>query len=154
MTAKLPEQINLPADIGEPIAVVLLQRIHDASQLLPDSHEVSRCFVSRLVAPDGNLRYQSVWMFAGKVVVEVKNPLETTVLHDVVRIADAVDWVQLATRNYDFQEATNESYLELEFTTTDGYSGTLYATGQGCSELMDLYRNRFVTNYAALAPDG
>ena len=150
MTAELPDPIALPADIGESIAEVLRLRISNASRLLPDNHKVSQCFVSRLVAPDGNLRYQSVWMFAGKIALEVRNPLETTVLHDVVRIADAVDWVRLATRHYDFQETTDESYLELEFTTTDGYSGILYATGHGCRELMDLYRDQFVANYVAL----
>ena len=48
---------------------------------------------------------------------------------------------------YNFGEPADDSQLGLEFTTIDGLSTELTATGEGCARLMEVYRDRFLANF-------
>ena len=106
-------------------------------------------FVSTSQSGSG-VSYDGVWLFTPRYVSEIRNPLNTgRVQHEIARLSGLVDWVRLTARNYDFQMPQQESQLELEFTTSDGYGSTLAGVGLGCDRLMEVYRERFLKNIAA-----
>ena len=96
---------------------------------------------------DSGVSYDGVWLFTSKYVAEIRTPLRMgRVQHDVARFRGLVDWVRLTARHYDFQRSHEESQLDLEFTTSDGLSGTLSGVSFRCEHLMKIYRERFLEN--------
>ena len=96
----------------------------------------------------GGPDYTSVWLFTKNLVVEIRNPLnEGRIQYEIAPFRQAVDWIRLNARRYEFEEPTETSQLDLEFTTMDGLSAGLSATGQGCRHLMTIYRDRFLANF-------
>ena len=94
------------------------------------------------------MNYLGLWLFTPQLIVEIRNPLgQNRFQCEMARFKHAVDWIRLSARKYDFRDHTPESELDLEFTTTDGLSSALSATGEGCPELMRIYRKRFLTNF-------
>ena len=134
--------IAIPEYIEEPIRNKLLKAIELVSSNLPESPDevyVSTTFDQPQIS--------AVWLFTPNLISEIRHALTPDrIQHDVAQFAGTVDWLRLNARKYAFQEATDESQLDLEFTTTVGLSGTLYATGKGCPRLMELYRDRFLPN--------
>ena len=57
-----------------------------------------------------------------------------------------MDYIRLTSQDYDFVTATTESELSLEFTTSDGLSGTITAIGVACDDLLLVYKDRFRDN--------
>ena len=96
----------------------------------------------------GEPNYLGVWLFTEKLAVEIRNPLNRArIQYDMFRFSDAVDWIRLNARNYEFTDPVEDSELELEFSTIDGVSGILSANGAGCHYLMEVYKSRFLQNF-------
>lgn len=94
-------------------------------------------------------QFDSLWMFTEHYFGEVRNPLANPqrLNFDVAPLKNSVDWLRLNAREYpNMAGATETSRLELEFSTTDGLSGTLYAVGADCDRLMEIYRSYFQAN--------
>lgn len=114
---------------------------------LPAGEEVEARFVSNPPSGGGPSNI-SVWIFTRNLVVEVRNPhIDGRIQHDLAPFRESVDWMRLDAHNYNFEDVRPESRLKLEFTTRDGLNGELYATGEACSELMGIYRKRFLPNF-------
>ena len=137
--------IELPEYIEAPIREKLGKVIATVSSNLPEEPDEAFSSVS---SGEGGRTYPNTWLFTRNLVVEIRNPLsQDRIQHDLARLAESVDWIRLNARKYEFGDATEDSQLELEFTTTDGLAGTLSATGQGCIRLMEVYRSRFLANF-------
>lgn len=96
--------------------------------------------------------YFSIWLFTPQLAVKIRNSfVQSRVQYEMARIRDVVDWVRLSAREFNLSQPTKDSQLDLEFTTTDGASGELSAKGEKCSDLMDLYEERFRPSFAAFA---
>ena len=139
MTAKP----NLPEYIEPPIREKLEEAIEAVAPHLPEPPE--ECFVSTQATEP---RVPSIWLFTKHLLVEIRLPLsKERVQFDFARLHRSVDWIRLNARRYDFAHAVDDSVLELEFTTTDGTNSELSATGEGCTRLMEVYRERILRNF-------
>ena len=139
---------ELPAYIEAPIKAKLGHRIEAVCKSLPDTETLDRIFVSTSSGEGGRPNYPSIWLFTQHLIVEIRNPLSSDRMqHELAPFFKAVDWIRLNARKYEFADPSDESQLELEFTTKDGYSGELSASGKACSDLIDVYRQRFLPNF-------
>ena len=137
--------IKLPEYIDEPIREKLLKVMATVIENLPE--KPIEAFVSTN-ASRAELNYIGVWLFTPRLAVEIRRPLvQARIQYDMFRFKDAVDWIRLNARMYEFKDPVEDSQLDLEFTTTDGVSSTLSANGEGCDKLMDVYRERFLPNF-------
>ena len=133
--------------LEEPIRDKLLHVIQLIRSNLPEAPV--DVFVSTSPG-SSSVSYDGVWVFTPNFVSEIRRPLTSgRVQHEVARLKGLVDWVRLTARDFEFQEPRQESQLDLEFTTSDGYSGTLTGTGAGCERLMEVYRKHFLGNITA-----
>ena len=116
-------------------------------QNLPDGEQPQDIFVSNPQNGGGPTNI-SVWLFTQTCVVEIRNPhIDGRIQHDLAPFKDSVDWIRLDARRFKFGDPEPESELALEFTTADGLSGELLASGEGCSRLMEVYREKFLPNF-------
>lgn len=144
--------IDLPEYIEEPIRNKLDRVVASVIKNLPE--EPQGAFVSTSVR-QGTLNVLSVWLFTPKLVVEIRKPLsQARIQYDMARLMDAVDWIRLIAHDYEFGEPSEDSRLDLEFTTTDGVSSVISANGEGCRRLMEVYRNRFLPNFTGTRDTG
>lgn len=139
--------IVLPDYIEDPIRGKLDKVKTTVIKNLPGDELPDEVFVSTS-SSQGSLSYLGVWLFTPRLVVEIRNPLsQARIQYEIARFKDAVDWIRLNARNYEFGEHSANSELELEFTTEDGLSSVLSANGEGCRRLMEVYRDRFLPNF-------
>ena len=121
-------------------------------QNLPSDEQPEDIFVSNPPTGQGPSNI-SVWLFTPNLVVEIRNPhIDGRIQQDLSPFKDSVDWIRLDARRFKFNDPDPESELALEFTTTDGLSGELLASGEGCSRLMEIYRRRFLANFTGTLP--
>ena len=139
--------VELPSYIEKPIQEKLLKVIDTVCKHLPEQP----CDVFVSTSPNGSgPNYPSVWLFTPHLLVEIRNPLnQNRIQCDMAEFKDAVDWIRLNARKYDFESLKNDSELDLEFTTRDGLTGELSASGEGCAHLMEIYKRRFLLNFTA-----
>ena len=140
--------VELPTYIQAPIKNKLDEIIEKVSDNLPEKAE--EAFVSTS-SSEGELKYLAVWLFTRRLLVEIRNPLSQKRIHfDLATLRESVDWIRLIATNYEFKEESKDSELILEFTTTDGLSSELSANGQGCTQLMSIYRERILPNFTGI----
>ena len=138
---------DLPSYIELPIREKLANVIDIVTPHLPEK-QVEAVFVSTNTG-EGGPKVLSVWLFTKNLIVDIRGPLrKDRIQFDFARFSKAVDWIRLNARRYDYESPGIDSQLELEFTTTDGLATELSATGEGCTHLMEVYRNRFLANLA------
>ena len=137
--------LELPAYIEKPIQEKLLKVIDTVCENLPE--QPSEVFVSTSSNGIGP-NYPSVWLFTRNLLVEIRHPLnQDRIQFELFPFRDAVDWMRLNARKYDFKKLTKDAELDLEFTTKDGLTGELSATGDACAHLMKIYKGRFSVNF-------
>ena len=137
--------ITFPEYIDGPIRQRLVEITELVRQRLPEApHEV---FVSTS-SEEESLNYLGVWLFTPRLVVEIRGPLRNARIHyEIARFRDAVDWIRVNARNYEFGKCDRGSELEVEFSTQDGLTSVLSANGEGCGRLMEVYENIFLPNF-------
>ena len=133
--------------IDAPIAGQMNKVVAIVCNNLPPNETPEEIFSSVSLGQGANA-YPNIWVFTQHLVVEIRHPLDKDrIQYDLVRFNHAVDWVRISAWNFAFEDPTEDSQLELEFTTTDGFSGVLSATGAVCRQLMDIYQSRFMDNF-------
>ena len=140
-------QLEVPSYIDSRFREKMKSLMPVISENLPSGEALVDVFVSNPRGGDPQIRF-SAWLFTENLVVEVRNPhFDDRIQHDLAPIRECVDWIRFDARNYDFSEYTPESELSLEFSTKDGLTGELFASGEGCKRLMEIYRSRFLPNF-------
>jgi len=114
--------------------------------------EIKVAFVSEVPreTQTGDTRYEAIWVFTNQYIGEIKNPLGSAgsqSSYDIALLTHRVDWVRLTRKEYDLQKATSDSRLAIEFSTSDGVTGTISSVGQGCDDLMKVYMEQFKPNF-------
>ena len=138
-------------EVPDYIGCVLRERVQSLvaviEKTLPSGQSTVDIFVSN-PRPEGGRAISSSWLFTQNFVVMIRDPRsdERLLQYDIAPFKDSVDWVRFNSRNYAFGDAVPESDLILEFTTKDGFSGELSASGEGCDHLFRIYRDRFLPN--------
>ena len=139
---------TLPAYVEAPIREKLQKIVDAVMPILPQQPE--EIFVSRTLTSNAP-NYPSVWLFTKRLIVEIRNPLNQSLLQfEMARLAGSVDWIRLYVRKFDFHNPGEDSELDLEFTTADGLSSTLSGSGEACDHLMSIYRERFLPNLVGI----
>ena len=138
-------------EVPEYIGCVLRDRFQNlvavVEKTLPENQSAVDVFVSNPRAEGGRAIANS-WVFTQNLVILIRDPRdERRLQYDMAPFKDSVDWMRFNVRNYEFGDAGPESDLVLEFTTKDGFSGELLASGEGCSHLLRIYRERFLPNF-------
>ena len=143
-------KISVPVYINEQIRDRLQKVIEVVVPNLPEVPvEVFVCMDTR----EGRTNWPAVWLFTANLVAEIRNPLDRDrIQHDIAPFTDAVDWLRLTGRKYEFKESKEESELVLEFSTVDSLSGTLSAVGPACDHLMEIYHGQFLKNFVGISP--
>ena len=142
--------ILLPQDLPKPLVGRLEAMIAAIQPTYPE--EIQTAFASRVrgVADDATAerRFQSLWLFTDHYLGEIRNPFAggLRLNYDITPLAHTVDYIRLTSQDYDFVTATTESELSLEFTTSEGLSGTITAIGVACDDLLLVYKDRFRDN--------
>ena len=137
---------TLPSYIDESIQKRLNAVMRTVTNHLPD--DPVEVFVS-VGLSQGQSNYPNLWMFTNELAVEIRNPLNRRrIQFDMFAFSNSIDWIRLSARNYDLSDPEDDSQLELEFSTVAGVSSVLLASGEGCCELLQLYKERFLTNFA------
>ena len=140
--------VNLPEYIEAPIREKLQKALTGVMENLPETPE--EAFVSTSLSDDAPI-YRGIWLFTPKLVVEIRNPLnQDRIQYEIAPFKKAVDWIRLNARKYEFDNPTKDSQFDLEFTTKDGLSSELSAIGQGCQDLLRIYRERFLPNFTGV----
>ena len=144
--------IEIPRYITGETRRVLSDVACKVEDLLPET--VQDTFVSTR-SSQGSLVHSGVWLFSESLIVEIRDPMSNKTQFEIGRIRNDVDWIRLTARNFDLAENSgstespgNRAELDLEFTTRNGLSCEITANGRGCSDLMRLYRKRFIDNWA------
>lgn len=140
----------LPQDLPKPLAGRMEALIAAIQPTYPETIQIAFASRVRGVSDDATAerRFQSLWLFTDHYLGEIRNPLagELRLNYDITPLAHIVDYIRLTSQAYDFQTATTESELSLEFTTSEGLSGTITAVGIGCDDLLLIYKDRFRDN--------
>ena len=137
--------IKLPKYLDEAVQERLHNITANVVEIIPE--KPVEVFVST-TSNQGQLNYLGIWLFTSNLAIEIRHPLsQHRIQFDIFRFKKAIDWIRLNARSYDFSDPVENSQLDLEFTTVDSASGVLSANGQGCRHLMQIYKNRFVTNF-------
>lgn len=135
--------------IDQPIADRLNKAVDVVCANLPPN-EMPEEIYSSVSLGQGASAYPNVWVFTQHLILEIRHPLaKDRIQFELVRFKHAVDWIRVNAWNFAFEDPTEGSQLELEFTTTDGFSGVLSATGIACRDLMDVYQRRFLANFVS-----
>ena len=138
-------------EVPEYIGCILRDRVGSLIPLiertLPEGQSTVALFINN-PRPEGGRSTSSCWLFTQSLVVRIRDPRdEGRLQHDIAPFKDSVDWVRLNSRYYEFEGSDSESDLVLEFTTKDGFSGELVASGEGCSHLFRIYKEQFLPNF-------
>jgi hypothetical protein len=136
-----------PDYMEAPVRHKLTEVMQTVIEKLPEKPDKAFVCTDRSV---GARSYFCIWLFTQKLMVKIRNSLnQDRIQYEMYRFENAVDWIRLNARRYDFKKPMSDSQLDLEFTTTDGVSDELSATGEGCHYLMEIYHDRFLSNFVA-----
>ena len=123
-------------------AVKKLLRSHEAMK----GEVPQEIFVS--VSNGGGRIDFTVWLFTKSLIVQIRNPIDKErIQYEMARFEKAVDWIRINTRRFDLEQTHDDSEFDLEFSTMDGLSHELSASGAGCRKLMELYEKQFLPNF-------
>ena len=148
MTIAVPDYID--DKVKEKVNAVLKL----VGQTLPSNEKPEDIFVSNPLADEGPTNL-SAWIFTRCYIVEIRNPhIDGRIQYDVAPLKDSVDWIRLDARRFKLHDPEPESQLALEFSTTDGFSGELLASGKGCSRLMEIYGQQLLKNFTRRPAEG
>lgn len=145
------ERPELPEYLNREVRSAISGVIDNVVPLLPEQ-VVKAMFVctKRRNPNDSRLEYPDVWLFLDDIIVQIYRPREERLQFEFSRFKNQIDWIRLTAAEYNPARPdviSEESVLELDFTTKDGVSNDLSANGEGCPELLRMYREQFIPNW-------
>ena len=126
--------------------------VDSAVKKLLKNHEATKDEVPREIfvslSNGGGRIDMTVWLFTKSLIVRIRNPIDKErIQYEMARFENAVDWIRINTRRFDLEQTHDDSEFDLEFSTMDGLSHELSASGDGCRKLMELYEKQFLPNF-------
>lgn len=116
---------------------VLLERVrflYDvATKMCPE--KIEKLFVDDYITKDKTRAYESIWFFSQGFILEAHN-FETDYEIDIVPTKGFRLAMEL--KDYNFNEATEDSRLRVFMTFAEDISGELKATKENCDVLRDI----------------
>lgn len=107
--------------------------------------EVEDVFVSEYVNPEGRRVFESLWLFTRTYTYEAKSFLSADVF-DGAPLARRIDYWTISRAEYDFDTATDQSRMALDFTLAGRNPCHLKASGRNCSHLRHIFTRHVLPN--------
>lgn len=105
--------------------------------LLIKEFDIEDIFVSEFKNEEGETEYENLWFFTSDKTLEAKN-FAFKDDYDIAIIKDSVKYLKFTKNNFDFENATQNSRLNVEAVTTDDVQVHLKASGENCTKLFSL----------------
>ena len=126
----------------------LIQRVEHFHDLYTNLlvTEPTHIFVTDLISEDDLRSYDSLWFFNDSQALEAHRFVDDEAF-DLGGVSEVTLW-RIDQEAFVANEATSESRLKVTFSSRDGISGDLRATGNNCDYLWRLVRDWFVPRSA------
>jgi hypothetical protein len=111
--------------------------------------ELTDVFASEHRDAEGRQAIESIWLFTGNCVGEIKNVTSGEESYDLTPLRKSVLWVQVSFKEFDLETPSDSSRLTVEFALVGGISGTLRATRGNCLHLFKILKEKFHANMVA-----
>ncbi len=98
--------------------------------------EIDDVFVSEYVDDENNRHYESMWLFSENRIAEAKSFLTEDRFDSAI---PRLKYWELTKRDYEFDETTKESRLNVRFSVIGEVSGELKASAENCSILKNVF---------------
>lgn len=127
---------------------VLIERIHGLYQayaaLLDEA--IAASFVSEYRDENGERVFEALWLFSEHFAMEAKLLGEAEDQFDFVPHKDSVRHVIVRKKDFDLATAQPQSRMAVDVWFTDQRYGVLKATGENCTALARLVKERMLPN--------
>jgi hypothetical protein len=136
------EFINYAEEIG--LTAPFIEKVKDIFNFYSSTGlgEIVDIFITDYIAEDGTRRYESVWFFSEKYIMEAKNFLFEDDF-DIAPFKRRVKYWNVKMLDYDFIKATEKSRLTLFISMDTGLVCKLKASKENCD-----YLNKIMRKYA------
>jgi hypothetical protein len=118
-----------------------------AEKLYPG--ELTDVFASEHRDAEGRQAIESIWLFTGNCIGEIKNVASEDESYDLTPLLKSVLWVQVSFKEFDLETPADSSRLTVEFALIGGVVGTMRATRGNCLHLLKILKEKFHKNMAA-----
>lgn len=99
--------------------------------------QIADIFVSEYVDKEGQRHYESLWAFAGDLMLEAKS-FVTKDDFDAARLRGNVVYWRARVEHYDFENSESASRMTVDLNAREDVGGTLRASGENCDALRDI----------------
>lgn len=114
----------------------------------PDA--IDEIFINEYSDKEGNRHYESLWLFSKNAAMEAKRFLQEDDFDSTPLMGQVKYWTVKKTE-YDFDKASPQASMTLEFSLVSGVSGNLHASGLNCDHLKRIFLSHIVPNAAQSA---
>jgi hypothetical protein len=125
---------------------ILINRVEGVlnfyQSIYPD--EVQDIFISEFIKDDGTREYESLWLFSPRLAMEAKE-FVTRDDYDAAALTDVIHW-EIKKKDYDFEQATEQSRLFVSFSTQARVSGDLKGSRENCAFLKNTFLKYIAAN--------
>jgi len=111
------------------------------------SADIQDIFVTDYLQDDGSRNYENLWFFSRNHCMEAKQFIKDDDF-DIITMGKRIITWRIKKINYDFNNATSESRLNVVFILPHLRSGTLKASKENCDSLRDIFKKYIVPNLA------
>lgn len=113
-------------------------------EMCPD--EITDIFVTDYIKNDMEREYESLWFFSEKFMMEAKKFI-TNENFDMMPFKKKILYWNTISKNYDFNEATEESRLNVHVVVFPGQSfADFKASRENCNDLRDIILKHIIPN--------
>ena len=107
--------------------------------------EILDIFICDLKNKDGSRTYTSLWLFTERYCIECHNFL-TEDNFDFTPYYKRIAYCNTTSHEFDFQNATENSFVNIHFALPNSILGDLITTGLNCEKAVKIYQNYIVQN--------
>lgn len=107
--------------------------------------EIKDVFISEYITSEGQKVYENLWGITESFVLEAKN-FRAEIDIDLTKYTNKLNYMQLKTESYDFENVNQNSRMTLYLHITHGFSASFKATGLNCRKLDYLIKSYFKSN--------
>ena len=131
--------------IGIPTAIK--SRVEEVCEFYTEicSEELLDIFISDYIKDDRSREYTSIWFFSETFGMEAKQ-FVTEDDFDITPLKDKIVYCDVKKSRYDFNEATDESRMTINFILNTGVNGYMQASGKNCDHMKIIANKYFMGN--------
>lgn len=133
------DKLNLSRIMRERIDEVLIMNQRIISDDFKD------IIINDTKSQDGEINYNSLWIFSEKYMIECKNFLSENNF-DIAPLNKKIYYAYIKPFKFNLISADSSSSVEVYFNFSNSLSGTLTATGLNCNQVLKIYKTYILKN--------